>query len=47
MSRRTDEEFEAIIHEDVEAEPTPLEESDDGRHLSEVLEPAHAESLDS
>jgi hypothetical protein len=42
MSRRTDEEFEAIIQEDVEAVHTPMVESDDAKHLREELVPAHA-----
>jgi hypothetical protein len=44
VSRRTDEEFEAIIHDEIEPEHTPSEESDEARHLREELEPAHAVS---
>jgi hypothetical protein len=45
MSRRTDEEFEAIIHE-AGAVPAPTVESDDARHLRADLEPAHATEED-
>ena len=42
MSRRTDNEFEAIIHEDTVPELAPIEESDDAKHLRDELAPAHA-----
>jgi hypothetical protein len=47
MSRHTDEEFDAIIHEDIihgeiDPEHTPAVESDEARHLREELGPAHA-----
>ncbi|MDQ1546081.1 MAG: hypothetical protein QOH69_985 [Actinomycetota bacterium] len=41
MSSRTDEEFEAIIHE-ADPAPAPTVESDDAKHLRADLEPAHA-----
>jgi hypothetical protein len=46
MSRRTDDEFEAIIHEEIEPEHDPIEESDDVRHLREELVPAHPEQVE-
>jgi hypothetical protein len=58
MSRRTDEEFDAIIHDAVEAEHMPENmpehtpehapevESDEVKHLREELVPAHAVQLD-
>lgn len=45
MSRRTDEEFEAIIHDEVDAH-APIDESDDAKHLRDELVPAHAEADD-
>jgi hypothetical protein len=44
MSRRTDEEFEAIIHDEIDPEHTPDVESDGARHLREELVPAHADA---
>jgi hypothetical protein len=46
VSHRTDEEFEAIIHEEIDPEHTPDVESDEVKHLREELEPAHAVEVD-
>ena len=45
MSRRTDEEFEAIIHDENDTEHMPEVESDEAKHLREELVPAHAEEV--
>ena len=45
MSRRTDQEFEAIIHDEIETEHEPIVESDEVKHLREELVPAHAEEV--
>ena len=42
MSRRTDEEFEAIIHDELDPEQRSVEESDEARQLRDELLPANA-----
>ena len=45
MSHRTDEEFEAIIHDEIDPQHAPVIESDEAKHLREELVPAHADEL--
>jgi hypothetical protein len=42
MSRRTDNEFEALIHDETDPEHAPVVESDEAKHLRDELVPAHA-----
>jgi hypothetical protein len=43
MSHRTDEEFEAIIHDEIHPGHAPVAESDEAKHLREELVPAPAD----
>jgi hypothetical protein len=45
MSHRTDEEFEAIIHNEIHPGQAPVAESDEAKHLREELVPAHVDEL--